>query len=233
MQASLEIPHQIQSSLLTVGMRIRKSVPEGYKTVAKAPLSAYTSYNSTTSDASIPTYRSFAELAPYCGILKTGNLSVQSMPNPTILTQPQGFYMSGDDQPDYLPSSQEPSISSISTQRMPTPNKNKRSLDTYPDEDEDEEEIFSQPGLVQTNIRIYPISHTHMPNLNTLSSPTRSIAVPRSRRKKFVWQGMEGQENMPAAPSGTMGGAFDFDFEEATFLRQREEVDRDVEMDVS
>jgi hypothetical protein len=231
-----ELPHQIQSSLLTVGMRIRKSVPEGYKTVPKGPLSACASYNSTTPNDLIPSHRSFAELAPYCGILKTGNLAVQSMPDSAPFSM--GLSMAVDDQPDSLPSSQESNSSSASMQTAQPANRNKRSQASYPDEDEeDDEEAFGSSILAREPRSVYPISHTRMPDLNTFTarvhSLNRAIAVPRARRKKFVWHGMEGQENMPVCVGDVTNGRFEFDFEDAGFLRQRNEVEGDVEMDVS
>ncbi|RKU45536.1 hypothetical protein DL546_004497 [Coniochaeta pulveracea] len=78
-------PAQIQANLINVGMRVRKSVPEGYKTGAlyggfslwadgdgpKKPL--------TTSVASAGVNRPVVrrELDPFCGINKVGGLSVQ------------------------------------------------------------------------------------------------------------------------------------------------------------
>jgi hypothetical protein len=79
---SPSLPAETQSSLLSVGMRVRKSVPEGYKThktmqtgefpfPSTAPVSAAPArpaYNTTNS----------RELAPFCGLHKVGGLSPQS-----------------------------------------------------------------------------------------------------------------------------------------------------------
>ncbi|PQE15034.1 ribonucleotide reductase inhibitor protein [Rutstroemia sp. NJR-2017a BVV2] len=81
------LPHPIQSSLLSVGMRIRKSVPEGYKT--GDPYSSFSLFsesnnpNSTSTSTLTPKYKGtrpragMRELTPFCGLMKTGGLGVQ------------------------------------------------------------------------------------------------------------------------------------------------------------
>ncbi|KAM3068440.1 hypothetical protein ACMFMG_009579 [Clarireedia jacksonii] len=64
------LPHPIQSSLLSVGMRIRKSVPEGYKT-GSPPSTITPKYRGTRPRAGM------RELTPFCGLMKTGGLAVQ------------------------------------------------------------------------------------------------------------------------------------------------------------
>ncbi|KAL8737732.1 MAG: hypothetical protein Q9181_001389 [Wetmoreana brouardii] len=69
-----ELPPAIQSSLLNVGMRIRKSVPEGYKTkrVGCMPHTKVDGCGVIHGANS-----GLAELVPYCGMNKTGGYEVQ------------------------------------------------------------------------------------------------------------------------------------------------------------
>src|SRR4051812_33262795 len=79
------LPHAVQSSLLSVGMRIRKSVPEGYKT--GSPYSSFSLFSDSTAPNSsstiTPKYKGtrpragMRELTPFCGLMKTGGLGVQ------------------------------------------------------------------------------------------------------------------------------------------------------------
>ena len=77
------LPANIQSNLLSVGMRVRKSVPEGYKTGSSYGTfslwaDADSSDQHTRSGDSFPTARpSRRELLPFCGIHKIGGLATQ------------------------------------------------------------------------------------------------------------------------------------------------------------
>ncbi|OAA54925.1 Ribonucleotide reductase inhibitor [Cordyceps fumosorosea ARSEF 2679] len=72
------LPANVQSNLLSVGMRIRKSVPEGYKTEGHSAFKLWT--DNTTPDAR--KVRASArvasrELLPFCGINKVGGFESQ------------------------------------------------------------------------------------------------------------------------------------------------------------
>ncbi|KAK1656376.1 ribonucleotide reductase inhibitor [Colletotrichum phormii] len=82
------IPSDVQSNLLSVGMRIRKSVPEGYKTGSYSSFKLWTDatdcrtpvVRTTTSTSNTHRNRGAAsqrELLPFCGINKVGGLSSQ------------------------------------------------------------------------------------------------------------------------------------------------------------
>jgi hypothetical protein len=80
------LPNSIQSSLLNVGMRVRKSVPEGYKTGTYSAFQlfadAYTVPSSPTvsNTPTPPKTRPRAgarELTPFCGLLKVGGMAGQ------------------------------------------------------------------------------------------------------------------------------------------------------------
>lgn len=75
------LPANVQSNLLSVGMRVRKSVPEGYKTNDQSAFKLWTD-NTVVK----PSTRSAAkaaiaarELLPFCGINKVGGLDCQTI----------------------------------------------------------------------------------------------------------------------------------------------------------
>ncbi|KAB5560214.1 ribonucleotide reductase inhibitor-domain-containing protein [Coniochaeta sp. 2T2.1] len=104
------LPGAVQANLLSVGMRVRKSVPEGYKTGDKCSGFSLWSDNSvpggqpqpsSAGDFSLPTFTpqsssipSFSptgrELLPFCGINKVGGLAVQ----PDAAPIPPAFFAS-------------------------------------------------------------------------------------------------------------------------------------------
>ena len=208
------LPNRVQASLLTVGMRVRKAVPEGYQTVTKnskldayihramdIPSGAETETNTTTAPA---------ELMPFCGMFKVGNLAVQSFPHPT--RSEHGATVGLDD--NSLPSSQE-STDSVSS--IPTVNPHNRGLDSDSDCEEEYNMVSPfphQPGLWREN-------YTEQGPLSS-----RTILTPRvgqkGRRAVFKFSKTTGKgENQSHLSSSVM------DFEEAVFLRRREEVDDD------
>ncbi|KAM3514796.1 hypothetical protein MY11210_001520 [Beauveria gryllotalpidicola] len=72
------LPANVQSNLLSVGMRVRKSVPEGYKTDGHSAFKLWT--DNTTPNA--PKVRGSTrvasrELLPFCGINKVGGFESQ------------------------------------------------------------------------------------------------------------------------------------------------------------
>ncbi|CAG8958501.1 hypothetical protein HYFRA_00009815 [Hymenoscyphus fraxineus] len=83
-------PTNVQANLLSVGMRVRKSVPEGYKTGSQYssfalfsdPSSANAPVCATPNAAASPRTKMGSrprarELTPFCGILKIGGLAQQ------------------------------------------------------------------------------------------------------------------------------------------------------------
>ncbi|KAK3693612.1 ribonucleotide reductase inhibitor-domain-containing protein [Podospora appendiculata] len=138
------LPHHIQSSLINVGMRVRKSVPEGYKTGG-----AYSSFSlwseselkpsaprqipAGTMPSSSSSTAAMRELTPFCGINKVGGLAVQPSPPPVS------------DMPG-LTSSQDSiaSTSSITSATAATPANRKRLFIT--DEEDDDENGLHQIG---------------------------------------------------------------------------------------
>jgi Ribonucleotide reductase inhibitor len=204
-----DLPASVQASLLNVGMRVRKAVPEGYKTHKTALFTDPTPALPKSSVAFAP--RRLGELQPFCGLHKIGGLSVQphseSAPVDAFAQTGRAFA----DSDTALFTSQESNASTISTDSAPAANPNKRPFA----EDEEEEESgfplqFPDPvfdlSMSPSSRPGFPISHTPMPDLNALLSP-RQFAKPKSKRKGTA-----------ARDENTHPATVDIDFEEAEFL---------------
>lgn len=76
------LPEETQASLLSVGMRVRKSVPEGYKTHKTMDVPSSSAPRSLHAPRTRPPLRSgqSRELTPFCGLHKTGGLAMQELP---------------------------------------------------------------------------------------------------------------------------------------------------------
>ncbi|KAI9701273.1 MAG: hypothetical protein M1836_001943 [Candelina mexicana] len=228
------LPAPVQSSLLNVGMRVRKSVPEGYKTGVYCALGSSMggSPSSTGPPSSGGVYnsrgRGFAELTPYCGILRTGGYAFQTTSERSSTHDLATFEFESDDY-GFPCSSQESNTSTISTDSMPAappsfpiPNANKRRFEEDEEDGpnslvwEDEEHLHS------LSPRSYPVSHTSMPNLDMI----RPIALPKTRRKWHT--GSLGKGTLVGGQENQMNGMHDFD--EAEFLRPPEWFDGEIEM---
>jgi hypothetical protein len=237
------LPLDVQAKLLQVGMRVRKSVPEGYKTVChdERPVGAVpsirsTAYTNTTSSAPAP-----RELVPFCGLHSIGGLAVQSMPPIAIPSSAFAISSTAHDfdlisgLDDGTPFSSQESVDSVSSEAVAmahVANKNasrKRRLRGNSHDDDDEDASVDVPG-------VHGVWRSRQDWLNAEVSPrslapvgwdnARVMAVPR-QRKNFgaagSGTGLErlGQENMMLDGS---------DFDEAPFLDQRYRIeDMDVE----
>lgn len=193
------LTHNVQSSLLNVGMRVRKAVPGGYQTTAPktdpiipygrngpATLSSSQSHNSTPTPA-------YSELAPICGMHKIGNLAVQSYPNlnysSTETTRPPL------DEEFIPPSSQESTDSSCETSSVNPHKRRWEKVDETP-------VVLPRAGM------------------------TRIIQTPRGPKSKTRALRVAGaRQSIVAQDDSNI-----CDFEDATFLRSREEVDNEIEM---
>ncbi|OKL56070.1 hypothetical protein UA08_08596 [Talaromyces atroroseus] len=154
------LPANILSSLLGVGARVRKSVPEGYKTEQKK-LTAYTIPASTSSSSKRevgvdlvtsqqPATTVYAELEPFCGMHKVGNYAVQTFPRPD--EQYRDMNMNADDlETTSIPSSSQGSNASSSSSASllyTNSNSNKRVYD-----DSDAEEYYDSSTAAHHPIR--------------------------------------------------------------------------------
>lgn len=73
------LPANVQANLLSVGMRVRKSVPEGYKTIGSSAFKLWTD-NTRPGATKAPVVAAkpvSRELLPFCGINKVGGLDTQ------------------------------------------------------------------------------------------------------------------------------------------------------------
>jgi hypothetical protein len=204
------LPPSTQSSLLTVGCRIRKSIPEGYKTHATAsggftPRPFMTSRLSPATLAAITAPAKYSELTPYAVSAQSSIHDIGGLP----ATQPLATATFCGISLHHMPSTSSLAHSSPSSSQ--SPNKNKRAFDDSSDGEDDDVDadfipqlppsVFSgylpapyqpdqaSPLFTSDNRRssCYPFKHTTMPDLNALSASTqtkpahRKLAQPKSR----------------------------------------------------
>ncbi|KAK4453335.1 putative ribonucleotide reductase [Podospora aff. communis PSN243] len=210
------IPANVQSNLLSVGMRVRKSVAEGYKTDP----SSYSGFNlwsdSTLSSGNLPVatnpnapFHSPRELAPFCGINKVGGLAVQPVPQ-----EPSSYFA--------ITSSQESTSSNTSaTEAMATSAVATRKR-VFVEEEDGVETAVQQPWQEWRDGEISPRSFAPAGWGNA-----RVMATPKTRNRKSGAAaghasslGELGQENMVVD-----------DFDEAPFLSYGEGQVGDTEME--
>lgn len=151
------LPAETQSSLLSVGMRVRKSVPEGYKTHKTMPTEEFPFPSTAPANnvATRPVYNTTnsRELAPFCGLHKIGGLSTQDSFTAPPSSAPPAF-QTGNECNSSMPNLSMSQSTLSSTQDSMLSNvapklSNKRSydedieddLDAYFDEVEAEEQI--------------------------------------------------------------------------------------------
>lgn len=209
------LPGQVQTNLLNVGMRVRKAVPEGYKTgttysafklwseddvrsSSSAPVPAPVR-TATNPVSAIPNTLSSSgggvvrELVPFCGLLKVGGLGSQEEP---VGGATDGDF-SGFDAFPFI-NSQESMLSNTSTTsaleatgRAMNSNGKRLFVDATEGGDEDGAD-FTEAWLEDTSSRV--------------------LAVPRRRQ-----QG--GKNRLGQESVGVAGGPNGNDFEEAEFLQ--------------
>ncbi|PLN83413.1 hypothetical protein BDW42DRAFT_164826 [Aspergillus taichungensis] len=187
---------KVQSSLLSVGMRVRKSVAEGYKT--KPP--GHSSMMFAAPETHPVSGRSHTtELAPFSGMTKPGHHdAVAPFSRPSCTMHTDELVTDDGDAFSLPPSSQESVDSTLSGQ--------KRTLDF----DEYEDDISHYTNTEWTGL------NTTATNMGQAPVSGRTILAPTlgRQRRRFV----------AAQRQGTMDVDVD-DFEEPSFLRRREEVD--------
>ena len=173
------VPAKVQSSLLSVGMRVRKSVAEGYKTQKELEKQLAAAAPTTTANGV-----NHAELPPFCGYSKIEDLTVQAFSRPSAMNEHDPVT---DENDAYsLPSSSQGSFTSYNGQKR-----------SYTSDDLDDE--FESP---------YDASH------RTILAPSLG-----QQRRRFI--ALKNQNRIA-------GQSMDVDdFEEATFLRRREDVEMD------
>ncbi|KAL2824131.1 ribonucleotide reductase inhibitor-domain-containing protein [Aspergillus cavernicola] len=236
------VPAKIQASLLSVGMRVRKSMAEGYKTdhakvtpTITASVAEEEHKNTTTAAYATQTH---SELAPFCGMGKaTGyhNLT-QTLPYPTPNTthhHHNNNIVTTDDLDETFslpPSSQESLSSTSSDSPIPLfPPQKKRThndFTTYEDEDQvsdlGDPTYTTTPHSWQDPLRLHPIAST----LKQTQAQGRTILFPTINHQRRRFFAAAGKHKSTVATT-----TMDLDdFEEPVFLRKREEVDGECEV---
>ncbi|KAL5611498.1 hypothetical protein BROUX41_000908 [Berkeleyomyces rouxiae] len=188
-----KLPDSVQASLLNVGMRVRKSVPEGYKTIDGAykpwaqrtctsatPSSQTLSHSNSTvhSGATYMAQPANIGLLPYCGVNKIGDLS----------TQPMSFDSRKPDTADELPGlscSQQTIENYDSENEEPHSNNDNNSQNNikkrgFNSDDADDSAAFDLPMAYNGNGVSSRGSAVHM------VYPDRVMAIPRKTRQQPV-----------------------------------------------
>lgn len=187
-------------------MRVRKSVPEGYKTHKTLGIDGFPFPSSAPVTASTPIQRSYSgvstrELTPFCGLHKTGGWAAQEVPSssaPAAMVQ----HEAEDDVPGMsfsessLPSARGSFMSSASAQATAT---RKR---TYEEEVEDDMDAYFD----------------EMEAAETAEQNVMSINRPMARMKPTLRK---------AATDGMVRIVGENDFEEAAFLAPLDGMDLD------
>ncbi|ELR07138.1 hypothetical protein VC83_02400 [Pseudogymnoascus destructans] len=199
------LPATVQSSLLNVGMRIRKSVPEGYKTGSYSSFALFSDQAPPSKPQQQPQQQrrvkqvpggAARELAPFCGIMKVGGLAVQA---------PQGGddeYLDDDDgvlDEDDVPgmSSQGSTLSAYSTAAT---HKRRLSASSVGSDDDEGAAQYSW-----ADVEISPKTQAPQQGQAWGGAGNRAMALPRRMKRAGAGGAMGGQEN-------------GVDFEEAGFL---------------
>ncbi|ROV93849.1 hypothetical protein VMCG_08820 [Cytospora schulzeri] len=242
----VELPAETQSNLINVGMRVRKSVPEGYKTGSYSAFNLWADSNeSVTNTAAVPVPIPGAqaplpasdqrELLPFCGINKVGGLSSQPdalfEDTTSVLsshTFRPGSVPSIDDVPS-LSSSQEsvesttsPSLPTLSIKTIPSPTRKR----IYSEEEDGDAPSVS--GCLQVPRGNWMDGEVSPRSLVPAGwENTRVMAIPKRGRRNNL---KTGTRSVPAVAVAGVDGALalhqlgqenmvvDEDFPEADFL---------------
>ncbi|KAI9751860.1 MAG: hypothetical protein M1815_000876 [Lichina confinis] len=227
------LPAAVQASLLNVGMRVRKSVPEGYQTKRGSPASGGNplAKGAATTTRSNPTQKPLfqrpRELAPFCGILKVGGYAVpESAYPPDIDDLPPLDKMELDE--DGLPlASQESNNSITSTQPTSTTSLGKRPYEEDEEFDGADPVIFEDEAASSVSGYLSAAPAHDVMNDFVFSRP---LAQPKTRRQFDMATHFKspagGQENDRLHRRPDSG-----EFEEASFLQPSDSVEHEMLMD--
>ncbi|KAJ4373348.1 hypothetical protein N0V83_003643 [Neocucurbitaria cava] len=240
------VPGQVQADLLSVGMRVRKSVPEGYKThkMSALPSIQTTMSNTTTTLTGLevkpprePVPDDFVhqrELLPFCGLLKIGGYAEQPTTNIHLYggldstgTRASNLFplpAEAFSQPFSSQGSTDSGYSSSSQRSLNPVNTSKRSWQDDDDKPLSTNFFFSIPKGLSADIDevpVSPLSETPSQSINMLPQ-ARQYAQPKSRRPgQRTMMGDDDVvmdfENVDAV-EGRVAVGSGSDFEEADFL---------------
>ncbi len=191
-------------------MRVRKSVPEGYKT---KPFSGGGQHHDWSRPSSAPLNRTtgsnnhggFAELTPYCGILKIGGYEAQTSHHAVEECAPIQI---GSDEYDFV-SSQDSNTSTVSTDMLPTLTTQSTCLS---------KKRRYEEGDTLAEVCVWE-------DEESIPTSARFIAVPKTRRK--VAHMLPRKDDFEVGQENSM-----FDFGEAEFLMAPECIEEEMELDV-
>lgn len=182
------IPDHVQSLLINVGMRVRKSVPEGYKTHKTLPpssapcLVSYASQAENIPPSSAPPalYTKPSELAPFCGLHKIGGYA----------SQPDIYSSIPSSAPSLTSQSTIQSSTTSTTSSYQAPKASGLRKRSYDEEIEDQlDAIFNEDDREEKEAATspktkYPVSHSSMPHLDSMASPfLKPDSRPKARMK--------------------------------------------------
>lgn len=229
------LPAETQSNLLNVGMRVRKSVPEGYKTGTYSAFSLFdeTDYHPTHgSDTKLPKHTSPArapsgqrELLPFCGINKIGGLS---FPSPEEQHHQPSFTFTAVPPVDEVPSlsssqdslasttsssSSHPAPLSVNTTASLLNRKRLHAGDGYGNNDDDDGETPSVSACLQVPSGEWmdgQVSPRSLVPPGSAWENTRVMAVPRKIRPSL---GLVAVPSVVVAGGGAGGGAARMDLD--------------------
>ncbi|KAK4504872.1 hypothetical protein PRZ48_002835 [Zasmidium cellare] len=195
------LPAETEASLLNVGMRVRKSVPEGYKTHKTLGQPGFPFHSSAPPASSAPVRPSLSpmrsnELQPFCGLHKIGGWAAQETPLSSAPPLMRGQLEEDDDMPG-LSTSQNTIFSTQNSFAASVDSKKRTFEDGYEDDAEDAMDAFFDEADDATTMPTQPIQ-------------SRPIARMKTTARK-------------AAPVNTVRVFGEDDFEEATFLVPMEE----------
>ena len=209
-------PPSIQASLLHVGLRVRKSVPEGYKTHKTLGLDAYDDENTDTLRTDVETAPSASapelsggsrELEPYCGIHRVGGYGMQSSSQLSV--------------PSLVFSSQESRTSTGSASSVGERGRNEKKREREGDYDDD---------LLDEALGVEEKDEDFDENPVRLSFAKERQKMPLNRGRSPFGAGLRGRQQVARKPTdvvglGGEGPMLVDDFPEADFLRPAEDMD--------
>ncbi|KAL4909806.1 ribonucleotide reductase inhibitor-domain-containing protein [Aspergillus multicolor] len=202
------VPAKVQASLLSVGMRVRKSIVDGYKThQGKADKYTTFSCDHINNDTPKPTITTTtihnknapvrSELAPFCGMSRADEYTTASQPLPTAHHDHHIITTDEDDAFSLPPSSQE----SVDSTLESVPKKRTRHDFDFDPYDDDLDEMD-------------PLHFHSGPNISG-----RVILSPKANYQRRAAQNYKSGETMDLD-----------DFEEPAFLRRKDEVEGEIQI---
>ena len=228
------VPDHVQSSLLSVGMRVRKSVPEGYKTSKtlpslqiptmqtplRKPHNAFRETNPALEALKIPvdtlasTLQHQRELLPFCGLNKIGGYAEQPTPDAHLFGGARSSFP--------LPAQAFSQPFSSQDSGYGTEIYRANGKRGWSEEGEEGSRgvansnfVFSIPAKVygEEDVPVSPFSESPPPRM----PPQRQFAQPRSRRRPHADEDMM-EFDGHGAHEGRLAAGHASDFEEADFL---------------